>query len=73
LSEQVGPGPANDIWLAEQAFTPMAPAIETASSVSGVLRGKLAISELKDSSILLISKTIGGASFFRSGPFGQWS
>jgi alkylation response protein AidB-like acyl-CoA dehydrogenase len=63
----------NDIWLAEQAFEGMARIIEAGGSPSGVQRGKLAISELAEASMLAISKTIGGASYSRSGPFGQWS
>ena len=63
----------NDIWLAEQAFEGIARTVETAASPSGVQRGKLAISELAEASLLAISKAIGGASYSRSGPFGQWS
>jgi len=63
----------NDIWLAEQAFAGMARTIETGAPSSGVLRGKLAISELAEASLLAISKAIGGASYSRSSPFGQWS
>jgi len=63
----------NDIWLAEQAFEGMARTIEAGASASVVQRGKLAISELAEASLLAISKTIGGASYSRSGPFGQWS
>jgi alkylation response protein AidB-like acyl-CoA dehydrogenase len=63
----------NDIWLAEQAFEGMARAIETGAALPGSLRAKLAISELAEASLLLMSKAIGGASFSRSSPFGQWS
>jgi hypothetical protein len=63
----------NDIWLADQAFDGMARAIETGIGASGVQRGKLAISELAEASLLGISKAIGGAGFSRSSPFGQWS
>ena len=63
----------NDIWLAEQAFEGIARTVETGASPSGVQRGKLAISELAEASLLAISKAIGGASYSRSGPFGQWS
>ena len=63
----------NDIWLAEQAFEGMARAIETGASMSAIPRGKLAISELAEASLLSVSRAIGGASFSRSGPFGQWS
>jgi alkylation response protein AidB-like acyl-CoA dehydrogenase len=63
----------NDIWLAEQAFEGMARAIETGAALSNAPRGKLAISELAESSLLSMSKAIGGASYSRSSPFGQWS
>ena len=63
----------NDIWLADQAFEGIARAIETGVGLSSVQRGKLAISELAEASLLGISKAIGGASFSRSSPFGQWS
>jgi alkylation response protein AidB-like acyl-CoA dehydrogenase len=63
----------NDIWLAEQAFEGMVRAIECGGPASVVQRGKLAISELAEASLLAISKTIGGASYSRSSPFGQWS
>jgi alkylation response protein AidB-like acyl-CoA dehydrogenase len=63
----------NDIWLAEQAFEGMARTIEAGASASVIQRGKLAISELAEASLLSISKTIGGASYSRSAPFGQWS
>lgn len=63
----------NDIWLAEQAFEGMARAIETGAASPGVQRGKLAIAELAEASLMSISKAIGGASYSRSSPFGQWS
>jgi len=63
----------NDIWLAEQAVEGMARAIEGGGPASAVQRGKLAISELAGASLLAISRTIGGASYSRSSPFGQWS
>lgn len=63
----------NEIWLAEQAFEGMARAIEKGAASPAVQRGKLAIAELAESSLLSISKAIGGASYSRSNPFGQWS
>lgn len=56
----------NDIWLAEQAFEGMARAVETGAASPGVQRGSLAISELAEASLILISKAIGGASYPRS-------
>jgi alkylation response protein AidB-like acyl-CoA dehydrogenase len=63
----------NDTWLAEQAFEGMARAIESGVALSNVQRGKLAIAELAESSLLSMSKAIGGSSYSRSSPFGQWS
>lgn len=63
----------NDIWLAEQALEGMARAIETGAASPSVQRGKLAIAELAETSLLSMSKAIGGASYSRSSPFGQWS
>ncbi len=63
----------NDIWLAEQALEGIARAVETGTALSGAMRGKLAISELAEASLLSMSKAIGGASYSRSSPFGQWS
>lgn len=63
----------NDIWLAEQALEGMARAIETGAASADAQRGKLAIAELAEASLLAISKAIGGASYSRSAPFGQWS
>ena len=42
----------NDIWLAEQAFEGMARAIESGAASPGVPRGKLAIAELAEASLL---------------------
>ena len=50
----------NAIWLADQAFEGIARAIETGVGLSSVQRGKLAISELAEASLLGISKAIGG-------------
>jgi hypothetical protein len=63
----------NDVWLAEQAFEGKAGAIESGAASPGVPRGKLAIAELAEASLLSISRTIGGTSYSRSSPFGQWS
>ena len=63
----------NDAWLAEQAFEAMLRAIERDAPMPDAQRGKLAISELVESVLLDISRVIGGSSFSRSGPFGQWS
>jgi alkylation response protein AidB-like acyl-CoA dehydrogenase len=63
----------NDVWLAEQALEGIARVIESGAPPPNAQRGKLAISELAEAAMLSLSKAIGGASYSRSGPFGQWS
>jgi alkylation response protein AidB-like acyl-CoA dehydrogenase len=62
----------NDIWLASQAFEAMGRAVESESPLPAVQRGKLAIAELAETSVLSLSRAIGGATYSRSSPFGQW-
>ena len=62
----------NDIWLAGQAYEAMTRGIETGAAVPAVPRGKLAVSELAETALTSLSRAIGGASYSRSGPFGQW-
>jgi alkylation response protein AidB-like acyl-CoA dehydrogenase len=64
---------ANEIWLAEQAFEGMARAIEAGAPLPAVQHGKVAIAELAESALQQMSRAIGGSSFSRSNPFGQWS
>ncbi len=64
---------ANEIWLAGQAFEGMARAIEAGTPLPAVQHGKVAIAELAESAMQLLSRAIGGASFSRANPFGQWS
>jgi alkylation response protein AidB-like acyl-CoA dehydrogenase len=64
---------SNQAWLAEQAFDGAIRAVE--SGQEGLLaaaRAKLAIAELAESSLGLLSRVMGGSSFSRSQPFGQW-
>lgn len=63
----------NDIWLANQAFEGMGRALAEGRAMPAVSRGKLAVSELAEAAMLGLSKAIGGASFSRSSPFGQWA
>ncbi|NJN52330.1 MAG: hypothetical protein HC809_11800 [Gammaproteobacteria bacterium] len=65
---------SNEIWLAEQAYEGALRAVE--SGVGGLLaaaRAKLVIAQLAESSLVSLSRVIGGASFSRSQPFAQWS
>jgi alkylation response protein AidB-like acyl-CoA dehydrogenase len=63
----------NDIWLAGEAFDAMVRTVETGAAPANVQRGKLAIAELAEAALLSMSKAIGGSSYSRSLPFGQWS
>ena len=64
---------ANAAWLAGQAFEGMARSIETGAPMPAVQHGKLAIAELAETTMHEISRAIGGSSFSRGNPFGQWS
>jgi alkylation response protein AidB-like acyl-CoA dehydrogenase len=64
---------ANQIWLAEQAFEGGLRAVEAGRD--GLLaagRAKLVIAELAETALNLCSRAIGGSSFSRNEPFGQW-
>lgn len=64
---------SNEVWLAEQAFEGALRSVE--SSDRGLLaaaRAKLTIAELAESSLAAMARVIGGGSFSRSQPFGQW-
>jgi len=64
---------ANRIWLADQAYEGMARAIEASTPLPAVQHGKIAIAELAEAAMQALSRAIGGSSFSRSNPFGQWS
>lgn len=64
----------NQIWLAQQAFEGALRAV--AAGERGALaaaRGKLAVAELAEGALTLLARVIGGGSFSKSLPFGQWS
>lgn len=68
----------NELWLAEQALEGMLTGLGRAASdlcatQYAVGHGKLAVAELAESSMTRIGRVIGGASFSRSHPFGQWA
>ncbi|NKC16713.1 MAG: hypothetical protein GKR94_32330 [Gammaproteobacteria bacterium] len=64
----------NHYWLAGQALGGMVGAVE-ADEDAGLtaLHGKIAIAELAQSTMESVARAIGGRSFSRSLPFGQWA
>jgi alkylation response protein AidB-like acyl-CoA dehydrogenase len=65
---------ANQIWLAEQAFEGGLRAVEAQQQGAlAAARAKLTIAELSESALGVLARVIGGGSFSRSLPFGQWS
>lgn len=64
---------SNQAWLAEQAFEGAIRAVESRrQGALAAARAKLSIADLAESSLGLLSRVIGGGSFSRSQPFGQW-
>jgi len=64
----------NQIWLAQQAYEGALRAVETGErGALAAARCKLVVAELAESALTLLSRVIGGGSFSRSQPFGQWS
>ncbi|HEV2685782.1 MAG TPA: acyl-CoA dehydrogenase family protein, partial [Actinomycetota bacterium] len=62
-----------EAWLAEQAFEGMLRAVETRESPHReVLMGKETIAGLAESCLLRICRVIGGGTFSRHSPFGNW-
>ena len=63
----------NEYWLIKQAQEGMIRAAEQQlDSREEVLHGKIAISELAEQVLLRLCKVIGGGSFARRSPFGNW-
>jgi len=63
----------NEAWLAVQAFEGAVRAVESGQhGMLAAARAKLTIAELAESSLGLLSRVVGGSSFSRSQPFGQW-
>ena len=65
-----------EAWLAEQAYEGMLRAIESgdmARAYAAGLRGKTAIAELSEALMFRLCKVVGGGSFARSSPFGNWA
>ncbi len=65
---------ANQVWLAEQAYEGALRSIERGErGLLAAARAKLTIAELAETSLAAMSRVIGGGSFSRSQPFGQWA
>jgi alkylation response protein AidB-like acyl-CoA dehydrogenase len=65
---------ANAAWLIEQALEGMIRAAETEPDPRlSVNRGKASAAELAETAMMSLSRVIGGASFARGMPFGQWA
>lgn len=62
----------NRAWLARQAFEGMLTAVEAGGGALATLRGKQSIAELAETALLELGRVIGGSSFSRSQPYGQW-
>ena len=62
-------------WLIQQAYEGMIRAVETGPegvTPLGVLKGKTAIAELAESAMGRVCKVIGGGTFHRRSPLGNW-
>jgi len=64
---------ANEIWLAQQAYEGAIAAIEKGDAgVVAAARAKLTIALLAESAVARLSRVVGGGSYARDQPFGQW-
>lgn len=64
----------NQAWTIRQVYQGMIAAVERdESGVAAVARGKAVIAELAESCLTLVSRVVGGGSFSRAAPFGQWA
>ena len=63
----------SEAWLAAQAYEGMLRAVETRESPHrDVLMGKETVAALAETSLLRICRIIGGGTFSRRSPFGNW-
>lgn len=62
-----------DGWLIRQAFEGMLRATEQGQPLPDVIRGKMAIAELAESTLARICRIIGGGTYSRHSPFGFWA
>ncbi|HQT53203.1 MAG TPA: acyl-CoA dehydrogenase family protein [Phenylobacterium sp.] len=64
----------NQAWTIRQVYEGMLTAVEQDKvGVTAASRGKAVIAELAESSLTLLSRVVGGGSFSRAAPFGQWA
>lgn len=64
---------SNQAWLAEQALDGGIRAVESGRhGLIAAARAKLTIAELAETALGQLSRVLGGSSFSRSQPFGQW-
>jgi len=62
-----------EAWTVEQAYEAMVRAIESGRPAAGaVLRGKTTAARLAESSLQRICRVLGGGTFSRHSPFGNW-
>ena len=62
-----------EAWTAEQAYEGALRVIESgAPARAAVLRGKTSVAQLAESSLLRICRVLGGGTFARHSPFGNW-
>lgn len=65
----------NDHWVACQAYEGMLRALETGDAAVALvagLRGKVAVAELAEQTLLRIGRVVGGGTFSASSPFSSW-
>lgn len=63
----------NEAWTILQIYEGMLSAVERgASGIAAVSRGKAVIAEIAEVCLVHMSRVVGGASFSRTSPFGQW-
>jgi alkylation response protein AidB-like acyl-CoA dehydrogenase len=63
----------NEAWTILQIYEGMLSAVERgASGIAAVSRGKAVVAEIAEACLVRMSRVVGGASFSRTSPFGQW-
>jgi alkylation response protein AidB-like acyl-CoA dehydrogenase len=64
----------NAAWLAEQAYEGAVRAVETnAAGLLAASRAKATIAQLAEQALSELARVLGGASYAREAPFGQWA
>jgi alkylation response protein AidB-like acyl-CoA dehydrogenase len=62
-------------WLVRQAYEGMLREVESggAGAAKATIQGKLAVAELAESLLTRLCRTVGGGTFSRASPYGNWS